>query len=57
MFRCTLWNLPVTEMIACTMVDHDLLDGPKLLCRVRIDDPIGPSVVEVFADQLRVVAG
>ena len=56
MVRCTLWNLPVTEMIACTMVDHDLLDGPKLLCRVRVDDPIGPSVVEVFADQLRVVA-
>lgn len=56
--RLTYWNLPVLEVLSYRMVDHHLVDGPKLLCRIIVDEPhVGPTAETAFADQLRVVAG
>lgn len=55
--RLTYWNLPVLEVLSYRMVDHHLGDGPKLLCRIVVDEPhVGPTAEIAFAEDIQVAA-
>lgn len=57
MTRATWCGSPVLGVLDTRMVDHELLDSPKLLCRIVVDDStLGVDVVMAFAEDIRVVA-